>query len=473
MKEPQEAKEGGRGDTGGRGDPAPTSAPVGAGSPRPPLPRPSSSGPAPTVAAALASAVPALAAAGVDTPRLDAQLLLAWTLKARREDLARDPDRPLTDRERVIFEKAVALRTLRRPLPYITGEAWFYGRPFKINRAVLIPRPETEDLAQAALELCRDESAPTLADIGVGSGCLAVTLALEHPGARLWATDLSADALKLARKNVARYDLGERVTLLQGDLLGPLPTDLRFDVIVSNPPYVLESDLPGLQPEVRDYEPVLALSGEPGAAGADGTALHRRLLAEAPARLTPGGRLLMEVGQGQAEAVAQAARDFGYEDVMIRKDMAGIGRIILGRLPLALTAVLAIFAAGCSARDPVTQTPVYHIGTPTNRSSVNSWELDTAPLNTQPGVYGGKPVRLKAIASQRRFEVDDPAAKAVLSALSADGQVPTQYLSASGNGGVVILIGSVPDAAHKARAEQIARAVPGVKRLDSRVMVVP
>lgn len=425
-----------------------------------------------TVAAALASALPALMAAGVDTPRLDAQLLLAWTLKARREDLARDPERSLTEREQVIFEKAVALRTERRPLPYITGEAWFYGHSFKINRAVLIPRPETEDLALAALEICRNEPAPTLADIGTGSGCLAVTLALEHPGARVWATDLSADALKLARKNVARYALAERVTLLHGDLLGPLPSGLRFDIIVSNPPYVLEADLPGLQPEVRDYEPVLALSGEPGAAGPDGTALHRRLLAEAPAHLGPGGRLLMEVGQGQAEAVAQSARDFGYDEVMIRTDMAGIGRVVLGRLPLALLAATAALT-GCSARDPVTVTPVYHVGTPTNRSSVNSWELNTAPLNTQPGIYGGKPVQLKAIASQRGFEPDDPVALAVLRALNTDGQVQTQYLSASGKSGMVILIGSVPNAAQKARAGQLARAVPGVKRLEDRVMVVP
>lgn len=424
-----------------------------------------------TVTSALASALPALSAAGVDTPRLDAQLLLAWTLKARREDLARDPDRVLTEREQIIFEKAVALRVLRRPLPYITGEAWFYGRPFKINRAVLIPRPETEDLAAAALGVCRNEPAPNLADIGTGSGCLAVTLALEHPGVRVWATDLSADALKLARKNVVRHGLQGRVTLLQGDLLGPLPDDVRFDIIVSNPPYVTEAELPGLQPEVRDYEPVLALSGEPGAAGADGTALHRRLIAEAPAHLKPNGWLLMEVGQGQSEAVAQAARECGYEEVMTRKDMAGIGRVVLGRLPLAL--VVTALLAGCSAQDPVTQTPVYHVGTPTNRSSVNSWELDTAPMNTQPGVYRGKPAPLKAIASQRGFEPDDPSALAVLRALSADGQVPTQYLSASGKGGTVILIGSVPSAAQKARAALVARAVPGVTRLDDRVKVVP
>ncbi len=299
-----------------------------------------------SVAAALGWAVPALTGAGIDTPRLDARLLLAWTLKARREDLARDPERTLTEREQIIFQKAVSLRTERRPLPYITGEAWFYGRPFKINRAVLIPRPETEDLAQAALEKCRNEPVPKIADIriadiriadiriadiGTGSGCLAVTLALERPEARVWATDLSGDALKLACKNVARYDLGERVTLLQGDLLGPLPPGLLFDAVVSNPPYVAEAALPGLQPEVRDYEPALALSGEGGAAGADGSGLHRRLLAEAPVHLKPGGWLLMEVGQGQADAVAEAARDLGYEDVAIRQDMAGIGRVVLGR----------------------------------------------------------------------------------------------------------------------------------------------
>lgn len=138
----------------------------------------------------------------------------------------------------------------------------------------------------------------------------------------------------------------------------------------------------------------------------------------------------------------------------------------------ALAAVLTALIAGCSARDPVTQTPVYHIGTPTNRSSVNSWELNTAPINTQPGVYGGRPVHLKAIPSQRGFEPDDPTAQAVLTALNADRQVPTQYLAASGKDGVVILIGSVSNDLQKARAEGIARTVPGVKRLESKVAVV-
>lgn len=284
-----------------------------------------------TVAAALAGSLPRLTAAGVDTPRLDAQLLLAWTLKARREDLARDPDRVLDARERVIFAKAVSLRALRRPMPYITGEAWFYGRPFKINRAVLIPRPETEGLVAAALARCRGVAGPRLADIGTGSGCLAVTLACERPDARVWATDLSPDALKLARKNVVRHGTEGRVTLLPGDLLGPLPSGIALDIIVSNPPYIAEAEVSGLQPEVRDYEPALALSGAGDATGRDGTALHRRLLAEAVTCLRPGGWIVLEVGQGQADLVAGAAQEAGYGEVAVTEDMAGIGRVVTAR----------------------------------------------------------------------------------------------------------------------------------------------
>ncbi len=281
-----------------------------------------------TIAEALTYASVELTAAGVETPRFDAQLLLAWTLKARREELAREPERLLSEREQIIFRKGVSLRVLRRPLPYITGEAWFYGRAFKINRAVLIPRPETELLVKMALTACRDIDEPKMADIGTGSGCLAVTLAAEQPDAEVWATDLSADALKEARKNVVRYGLTDRVPLLHGDLLGPLPEGLRLDVIVSNPPYVTEAEIEGLQPEVRDYEPRLALSGLGNAAGVDGTALHRRILAEAPAHLKPGGRVLLEVGLNQAQLVAEAARALGYTEVSVTADYAQTGRVV-------------------------------------------------------------------------------------------------------------------------------------------------
>ena len=287
-----------------------------------------------TIADALAQAAVPLTAAGVETPRYDAQLLLAWTLKVRREDLAREPERALTAREQIIFEKAVSLRALRRPLPYITGEAWFYGRAFKINRAVLIPRPETELLAELALQACAGVQSPKLADIGTGSGCLAVTLACERPDAEVWATDLSADALKEARKNVVRYGLLGRISLLQGDLFGPLPNGLHLDAVVANPPYVTEAEVDLLQPEVRDYEPRLALSGLGDAAGSDGTALHRRILAASRPFLKPGGSVLLEVGFGQAERVAALAHAFGYAAVTIHNDFSQIGRVVSARTAL-------------------------------------------------------------------------------------------------------------------------------------------
>ena len=279
-------------------------------------------------------AQPLLAAADVDTPRLDAQLLLSWVLDARREALARDPERMLSEREGIIFQKAVELRALRRPLPYITGRAWFYGREFKVNRAVLIPRPETEDLVDAVLSCLSGMEKPMLADVGTGSGCLAVTLALERPDANVWATDISRLALLAAAKNVRRYELTERVTLAEGNLLSDLPVGLRFDIIVSNPPYVTAAERPDLQPEVAQYEPVLALSGEGNATGADGTALHQALLAQAVGRLKPNGWILLEVGQGQAGTVANTARALGYADIATRTDRGGIERIVLARRPL-------------------------------------------------------------------------------------------------------------------------------------------
>lgn len=284
-----------------------------------------------TAGEALAQAQAALSGAEVDTPRLDAQLLLAWTLKARREDLARDPQRMLSAREMLIFHKAIALRALRRPLPYITGEQWFYGRAFKINRAVLIPRPETELLVEAALACIAGTPSPRVVDIGTGSGCIGVSLACERPDAQVWATDLSPDALKVARKNVVRHGAGERVSLLAGDLLAPLASLAPFHVVVSNPPYLAELELTGLQPEVRDYEPALALSGLPGATGPDGDLLHRRLLEDARARLAPGGSVLLEVGHAQAERVAGFARALGYNPVDVLFDLAGIGRVVQAR----------------------------------------------------------------------------------------------------------------------------------------------
>ncbi|HEX5324320.1 MAG TPA: peptide chain release factor N(5)-glutamine methyltransferase [Capsulimonadaceae bacterium] len=277
---------------------------------------------------ALQYAMPVLAAAGVETPRLDAKLLLAWTLAARREDLARAPERVLTERERLIFEKAVSLRALRRPLPYITGEQWFYGRPFKINRAVLIPRPETELLVEFAKDKARQwPGTVRIADIGTGSGAIAVSLALEIPRAEIWAVDISRLALLVAAKNVRRHNVAQQVHLGESDLFAGLRRH-AFHIIVSNPPYVPLADRETLMPEVRDYEPELALYEGAGPAG---TALHERLIDEARPLLTAGGWLAMEVGLGQAQRVRQIAEVDGYNEITTIRDPADIERVIAGR----------------------------------------------------------------------------------------------------------------------------------------------
>jgi release factor glutamine methyltransferase len=290
-----------------------------------------------TVSQALHAAAERLQSTEVDTPRLDAQLILAWVLHARREDLAREPERPLSAREQVIFDKAIALRALRRPLPYITGEAWFYGRPFKVNRAVLIPRPETELLVEIAVgERSRKPAdAPLkIADIGTGSGCIAVSIALEMLGAQFVAADISRLALLVAAKNVRRYDLASRIELRQGDLCAPLGEE-RLDIIVSNPPYIPRSDEPSLMPEVRDYEPALALYGdEEGEALGHGSveSLRRDLMRQAKDHLVPGGLLAIEVGMGQAPDATEEMGAIGYSDIRAVRDHAGTERVVSGRV---------------------------------------------------------------------------------------------------------------------------------------------
>jgi release factor glutamine methyltransferase len=283
---------------------------------------------APTVAVLLADSIVRLTAVGIDSPRLDAQLLLVWALDCRREDLAREPERIVSEDHARAFREAVALRAARRPLPYITGEQYFHGRPFTVDETVLIPRPETELLVAAVCERAGDIARPKIADIGTGSGCIAVTLALELPVAEITATDISGSALAIAGRNAARHGVDGRLALLQGDLLHPLPGGVQWDIIVSNPPYIAEKELAALQPEVRDHEPRIALAGEPDATGPDGTGLYRRLLAEAPRRLVSGGWLLVEVGLGQADTVGAMARSAGCREVTVANDYAGIARVV-------------------------------------------------------------------------------------------------------------------------------------------------
>jgi release factor glutamine methyltransferase len=269
-----------------------------------------------------------LIAAGIpeDQARLDAELLarhaLGWDRAAwlaSRRDQAPDP---------FVSEYAslVARRAAREPVSLITGAREFWGLQFDTRPGVLIPRFETELIVEEALEELAGIDRPRIADVGTGSGCLAIALAHELPRARFVATDLSPLALEVARSNAAKHGVTDRVRFVLTDLLKDVSDS--FDVIVSNPPYVQSGDREGLAPEVRDHEPALALFG-----GADGLDAIRAVLAQAPARLAERGRLIFEFGYGQDERVADLARQAGFTLLRIREDIQGIPRVVVLAAP--------------------------------------------------------------------------------------------------------------------------------------------
>jgi release factor glutamine methyltransferase len=268
-----------------------------------------------------------LAAREVPSPRLEAELLVAHALKLRRLDIFLRHDQPLSPEELTMIRALVERRRRHEPLAYLTGEREFYGRTFTVDRRVLIPRPETEHLVDAVVAFlrARAETPSAVLDLCTGSGCIAVTVALAVPHATLDAVDLSPAALEVARANVARHKLAERVTLHEGSLFKPLG-DKRFDVIASNPPYIPSDEIPGLMPDVSQHEPHLALDGGP-----DGTVVLRALLAAVPARLNPGGLLAVEVGHDQGPWAVHEATAVGLLDARMEKDLAGFPRVLLAR----------------------------------------------------------------------------------------------------------------------------------------------
>lgn len=265
---------------------------------------------------------------GLATPRLDAELLLAKALDSDRIGLYTRHDQPLDKDELAACRALIRRRLDGEPVAYIIGKKEFWSLSFTVDERVLVPRPETELLVETALETLRGREAANqvrIADVGTGSGAIAVALALELRDAEVLAVDVSEAALEVARKNAA--DLGARVEFLRGDLLDPLVGREPFDAIVSNPPYIPDAEFAALPPEVR-REPRGALLG-----GADGLRELRRLVEGGRRLLKPGGLLAMEVGAGQAEAVAELLRSAGYVDVLVRADLAGIGRVVAGRSP--------------------------------------------------------------------------------------------------------------------------------------------
>ncbi|TAN39966.1 MAG: peptide chain release factor N(5)-glutamine methyltransferase [Nitrospirae bacterium] len=269
-----------------------------------------------------------LSAAGIDDPPADAEGLVLHC--AGLERLTAYTDNPEIGPQLVAkIKKLTGRRARGEPLQYIVGHMTFCGLEIAVGRGVLIPRPETELLVEEAVRTLKQKAltaAPmSILDLCTGSGCIALALALDFPGAEVIGTDLSVKALRYARKNAAANGI-RTVAFKKGSLFGPVKKGMRFDLITANPPYICSAEIPGLQREVRDWEPVTALDG-----GADGLDFYRAILSGAGGYLKPDGALVMELGYGQAAAVTGLARQHGFRAIEVVRDFAGLERIMKAR----------------------------------------------------------------------------------------------------------------------------------------------
>jgi release factor glutamine methyltransferase len=264
---------------------------------------------------------------GLDSPRLTAELLLAHVLHTSRVRLYTDLDRPLEAAELGTYRGLIGRRASGEPTHYLTGSREFYGRTFAVDPRVLVPRPETELLVEAVLQAAPKDAEVRLLDLGAGSGCVGITLALERPRARVVSTEISPGAAEVARANATTLGVGDRFEVRVGDLFAPVEGEPPFHAVASNPPYVPRGEIPTLSAEVR-REPELALDG-----GADGLDVVRRIVAGAPRWLVPGGLLAMEIGDRQGPAVRSLLEGAGYGSVRIEHDLARHDRLALGTHP--------------------------------------------------------------------------------------------------------------------------------------------
>lgn len=278
-----------------------------------------------TIKRAIAEGAGSLASSGVAESRNDATMLLRHILQRDRAFLLAHPEEIVSPAQLERFQSSILRRAQGEPLQYITGHQEFFKLDFEVTPDVLIPRPETEFIVEAALEILRPAPAPAFADIGTGSGCIAISLLHELPQSRAVAADLSPAALLVASRNAQRHQVSDRLQLVESDLFSKIDSGAPFDAIVSNPPYIPANELAGLQREVR-HEPQRALDG-----GADGLAVIRRLLADAPNFLRPGGYLVFEIGIDQSEAIGQLINHTAWKLVELRKDLQGIPRTVVLR----------------------------------------------------------------------------------------------------------------------------------------------
>ena len=278
-----------------------------------------------SIAEALKKATMVLNEAGVPEARREAGSLLSFILGKDRTFLISHAEDQLSDDAFERFQESVERRASGEPLQYITGVQDFFGREFRVTPDVLIPRPETELLVEAALELIDRESEPLICDVGTGSGCIAVTLLCELRTARAVAVDKSPAAFEVARLNARNHEVLQRVEFVESDCFDALDSRrYRFDMVVSNPPYVSAAMIDGLQREVRDHEPMMALSP-----GDDGLSVIRRLVAESPGFLRRNGHLIMEIGFDQGEAVTRLIDESVWRLVDVKPDLQSIPRIVV------------------------------------------------------------------------------------------------------------------------------------------------
>ncbi|MBX3397110.1 MAG: peptide chain release factor N(5)-glutamine methyltransferase [Gemmataceae bacterium] len=278
-----------------------------------------------TIKALLAWTADHFAKKGLESPRLDAELLLAHVLACKRIDLIVRYDEQPNEAQRAAFRSLVQKRLERCPTAYLVGTREFYLLPFEVNAAVLIPRPDTETLVDVGIEFLKKRPAPTVLDLGTGSGCVAVCLAHNVKAARVTAVDVSPDAVAVAERNAVRNGVADRIDFRVGNLFAAVEPGTRFDLIVSNPPYIPPSEIETLMPEVKDHEPRLALDG-----GTDGLAFYRRLTAEARGWLKSGGLLAVEIGHTQGIAVRELFDAAGLRSVAEVKDRGGRPRVVCG-----------------------------------------------------------------------------------------------------------------------------------------------
>ena len=267
------------------------------------------------------------ASRGIESARLDAEVLLAHVLDLKRIMLYARYDQPLTTEERDRYRALVRRRAQHEPVAYLVGEREFWSLSLEVRPGVLIPRPDSEALVQVALTILAKDQPARVADVGTGSGAIALAIARERPRVEVIATDVADVALEVAARNAERLGLSDRVRVIRSDLLSGLEPDVEpFDLVIANLPYVPSAEVATLMPDVRDHEPREALDGGP-----EGLALVRRLIADAPARLAPGGALLLEAGSPEIPRVAAELRAGGYVDVATYDDLGGRPRAAFGR----------------------------------------------------------------------------------------------------------------------------------------------